>query len=102
MVTPFELGDLLNRYLNLILIAKREEQKGHERADQAQTRHPPDVPDQCEAGDDGKEGIDKADRTVLRHLDRPVLARLIGMLRIPLRLLLGHPEGINPGYLWQD
>src|SRR5580700_3586319 len=102
MVTSFELGNLLDWYRDFFFVAKCEDQKGHECADQAQSRQPPDVPDQRETGDDGEEGIDEAERTILRHLDRPVLARLIGVFRIPLRLLLCHPEGINPGYLWQD
>src|SRR5271168_5344259 len=102
MVTAFELDNLLNRNRGLFLIPKREDEEGRECADQAHTRHPPDVPDQREAGDDGKEGIDKAERAVLRHLDWPVFAPLIGTLRIALGLLLGQPKGINPGDTRQD
>src|ERR1700675_787666 len=102
MVTAFELDNSLNRYLNLLLITKREDEEAQGCAGHAQTRHPPDVPDQREAGDDGKEGIDKADRAVLGHLDRLIFARLIEMLRIPLRLLLGNPKGVSPGDMRQD
>ena len=38
-------------------------------AERAETRHPPDVPDQREAGDVGEEGADEAGRAVARHLD---------------------------------
>src|SRR5277367_772039 len=102
MVAPFELGNLLTRYRDLSLITKREDQEGQECADQSQTRHPPDVPDQREAGDDGKESIDKADGAAPRHLNRLVFVRFIEMRRIPLRLLLGNPKGISGADMRQD
>src|SRR5882672_11697010 len=90
-MTPIEADQLLGRNLDFVLVAKREEECRDERAQYSEARKPPDVPDQGEAADDGKEGGDEADRAVLRHLDRPVFALpdLAALLRGPERVLLG-------------
>ena len=68
-MTAIKLRDLGSRNLDLLLIAERKGKECHESADQAQTDHPPDVPDQGEASDDRKERVDESDRAVLRGFD---------------------------------
>ncbi len=62
--------DFAGRDFVLVVVAPGEHDEGRESAGDADRRHPPDVPDQREAGDDGEEGDDEAGRTVDRHLDR--------------------------------
>ena len=57
--------------------------------------HPPDVPDQREAGDDGKEGGDEAGGAVLRHLDRLVRRAPAPARPASLRALLPVPESVS-------
>ena len=71
-----ELSDRLSGYLDLFLLAKCEGEERHECTEDSKSGHPPDVPDQRKAGDHGKEGVDEAGRSVLRHFDRRVPARL--------------------------
>src|SRR5712671_2808174 len=98
-MTSFEPSNLLGRYLDLLLVAEGESKERHERAEQTDTGHPPDVPDQRKAGDDGKERVDETDCAVSRHLDRRVLARLpclvlhrvCALLRFPIAVSLSDP-----------
>ena len=60
-MAPFELSNLFGRYLDLVLVAKREKKKRHECAEQAQAGHPPDVPDQREASHNSEERVDETD-----------------------------------------
>src|SRR5262249_598202 len=97
LVTRFEQANLHGWDLDFLLITKREDEKRDECADEAHARHPPDVPDEREAGDDGEERIDEADRTVFRHLDRLVRARRRGLTLRGARALLGAPKGVQTG-----
>jgi hypothetical protein len=60
-----ELRNLLSRDLLFVALAKSEDQDRHERAEQTQSRQPPDVPDQRKADDDGKERGGYSDGAVL-------------------------------------
>src|SRR6266487_3451438 len=101
-MTSFEPGNLLGRYLDLLLVAERESKERHERTEQTDTDHPPDVPDQRKAGDDGKERVDEADRAVSRHLDRHVLARLSWLILRRARALLRTPIAVSLSDTGQD
>src|SRR3979490_3245677 len=59
-------------YLHLVMFAEGEDEKRYEGAKHAESRHPPDVPDQRETGDDRKECRDEAGRAVFPHLYRLV------------------------------
>ena len=91
----FELGNLQGRDLDLLLIAEREREEGQERADETHGGHPPDVPDQRKAGDDGEECVDEADRGVFRYFDRRIGARRFNLRGA--QALLGAPKGIDLG-----
>src|SRR5258706_4383440 len=93
-MVPFDPSDRIGRYLDLLAMAEREGEQRDERADQAQSRHPPDVPDQRKADDDGKERGDESDRAVLRHLDRPVIGNRNRLTTSRTYAMLPGPIGI--------
>src|SRR5215470_5582282 len=82
--------DLGRRDLLLALIAPAKEQDRRGGADEAEDRHPPDVPDEGEADDDRKEGRDESDGAVARHLDG-----LIVSLDRAYPSTLHVPEGVD-------
>src|SRR5262249_23595128 len=71
-----ETGNRLTGNLDLVSFAKREHEEGHECTEESESGHPPDVPDQGKSGNHSKESVDEARRSILRHFDRLVLARL--------------------------
>src|ERR1700741_5517643 len=74
-VSAIQPCNRLSGYLDLLLLAKCEYEERHETAERSESGHPPDMPDQRKAGNNGKEGIDEAGRSVVRHFDRLVLSR---------------------------
>ena len=68
-------GEFLGGQLIFRYVAPGEDDECREGADQADDDHPPDMPDQREAGDDGEEGRDEAGRAVARHFDRLVIGQ---------------------------
>ena len=96
-VTAVELGNPLSRDLYFLLVAKREEEERDESTRYADCGHPPDVPDQRKAGNDGKESRDEAGCAAFRHFDRFVLARLCGGACFAcMRCLLAQKASISP------
>ena len=89
-----EPSDLLGRDFDFLFVAKREGKHGQKHTDCADARHPPDMPDQREAGDDRKKCGDEAGRAVLRKLDRLELA-LSRRLGLRARALLFAPESVD-------
>src|SRR5271170_673972 len=96
-----ELGNLLRWYCDFLLIAKGKDQERHECAEASQGSHPPDVPNQREAGDNSKERGDEAGPAVLRHFDRLVLARLCRLSSGCRRELFPGPEGVSSRDVWK-
>src|SRR4029077_2024640 len=101
-MTPVKLGNFFGWYLDFLFIPKRKNQQRHECSDHSQSGHPPDVPDQGEAGDNGKECGDETGRTVLRRFDRSVLARLRWLISCYARALFHAPKGVSLSDTWQD
>src|SRR5262249_4098528 len=94
-MSAIEPGNRFSWYLNLFLLAKREDDERHECAECSESSYPPDVPDQGKAGNHGKEGVDETGRSVFRHFDRHVRACLRPLTLLCARLLI--PEGISLG-----
>src|SRR5258705_11514008 len=84
LVSPFELGNLFGWHLEFGVSAECEGKQRHERAQETQSCHPPDVPDHREADDDGEEGADKAGGAVFRHFDRLVSTWWAGLALLGL------------------
>src|SRR5215470_18295032 len=66
---PLQFLDLGCRDLLLALVAPAKEQDRRGGANEAEDRHPPDVPDEGEADDDRKEGCDEPNGAVAWHLN---------------------------------
>src|SRR5262245_6112673 len=94
-MSTIEAGKLFGRDLHLLLFAEREDDERREPTEQSDTDHPPDMPDQGKAGDDGKEGVDEADRAVPRHLDRRIFASLARLRPGRPCTLLRLPIGVS-------
>src|SRR5580704_6345755 len=93
-MSAIKLRDLANGYLHFLLFAKSEDERGRECAEHAEARHPPDVPDERKASDDGKECCDESGGAVLGHLNWLVLARLSGLVSFQPQSLLPVPKGV--------
>src|SRR5262249_45276209 len=81
---PFQVLDLAGRDFALPVLAPAEHQEPDRGGEEPEDHEPPDVPDQRKADYRRKEGVDKADGAVARHLDG-----LIG------RLDLGQPSPLH-------
>ena len=66
------------------------------------TGHPPDVPDQGKAGDDGKEGVDEAGRRCSSALRSARTRALRRLTLLCARALLPGPIGVSAGDMRQD
>src|SRR6516225_8656847 len=97
-----EQADLICGNLDLVPCTEHEGEQCRGRAEKSEDRHPPDMPDQSEAGDHCEERGHETDRTVLGHFNR--LVRVLPHWQLLLRkhALLLRPEGIDPIYTWQD
>src|SRR5262245_26010066 len=96
-MSAIELGQCVNRDLNLLVLAKCEDEERHEGAEDPESRHPPDMPDQGKADDHGEEGVDDAGRSVFRHFDRLVPASLRWLTLAYARERLRRPVGVSSG-----
>src|SRR5215475_4816202 len=92
-----ELDKRLGWDLELVRVPECEHQESHECAEDSESSHPPDVPDQGKARDDSEEGSDEAGRSIFRHFDRLVLARSRRLTWLCGRELLRDPVGISRG-----
>src|SRR5262249_24637723 len=95
-VRAIELRDRRRRYLDLFRFPEREYEECSERSRASKRSHPPDVPDQCEASDHGKECSNEGGGSVSGHLNVFVFAlRFAFLLRCVAALFFG-PESIEP------
>src|SRR5205807_2185879 len=93
-----EARDLLRRHDVLLHIAPREPHKHRVGSDEAERHHPPDVPDQREAGDGAEESGDESGRAVPWELDGFILRFCRQLLRL-YRAPLDAPVGLLAVYL---
>src|SRR5260370_5716191 len=89
-----EASDVGGGDIDLLLAPEGEGEQRYEGARKAERSHPPDVPDQGKADDDGKEGVDEADRAVFGHLDWLVSTRGHCHFRRGLHGLLDTPPSV--------
>ena len=99
---PLKSGDFFNRHFDLLFTPEGKRRDRREDAEQTQACHPPDVPDQCEAQDHGKEGDDEAGRTAFRYFDGLISTRHHSESGTAGGVLLIDPEGVDPGDVRQD
>src|SRR6266576_3099511 len=75
-------GDVLRRNRVLYRVAPREPHEDRICCEQPQTHHPPDVPNEREAGHGGEERRDESGGTVAWDLDRFILGLCRQLLRL--------------------
>src|SRR5215468_6541191 len=95
-MSAVELDECLGWDLELVRVPECEHQESHECAEDSESSHPPDVPDQGKARDDSEEGSDEAGRSIFRHLDWLVHTRLRRLAFLGGCELLRGPVGISP------
>src|SRR5215831_17900137 len=93
-MSEIKLRNLADRYLHFLLFAKGEGEGGRKGANHAKPRHPPDVPDECEAGDDGKKRGHKSGWGILGHFDRLIPARLSFLISFRIQRSFEVPKGV--------